>query len=359
MNRKNRNGLVALLLLLAVPGIGLAQNGPAGKGKKNAKKNEKKVGVPGPEVADKGGEDAGSGSLLRMILDSGPTGMLFMAVLGLFSIVGASVAVERAFNLRRNRILPQEYVDELQRLGAQPAPQAAQFEALCSTSPSPISVIVAAGIERRDGTLTELEKAMEDTAAREFAELRARMRPLITVGAVAPLVGLLGTVVGMIIAFHTASQAGLGKAELLAKGIYMALITTAGGLGVAIPAMLLAAYFTGRVERLFREMDRLLAPLISCFVGLGDPNARRSATKRVPAAATTKTSNPIAATPAAPSRRPEPKKEPVPEPVIAAETEPPTSAVGAEEQESPQIDEQQTENRRPPKRTSSSNPIQI
>ncbi|MCH2398299.1 MAG: MotA/TolQ/ExbB proton channel family protein, partial [Pirellulales bacterium] len=100
---------------------------------------------------------------------------------------------------------------------------------------------------------------------------RARIRPLNTVGSIAPLVGLLGTVVGMIIAFHTASQSGLGKAELLAKGIYMALLTTAGGLSVAIPSLLLGSFFSGRVERYFRDMDKLLIPLVPHLVKRPQP----------------------------------------------------------------------------------------
>ena len=75
----------------------------------------------------------------------------------------------------------------------------------------------------------------------------------------------------MIIAFHTASQSGLGKAELLAKGIYMALLTTAGGLSVAIPSLLLGSFFSGRVERYFRDMDKLLIPLVPHLVKRPQP----------------------------------------------------------------------------------------
>jgi hypothetical protein len=89
------------------------------------------------------------------------------------------------------------------------------------------------------------------------------------VGNVAPLVGLLGTVVGMILAFHTASQAGLGKAELLAKGIYMALLTTAGGLSIAIPSMMLASFFGGRIEKFFRELDKCLVTVLPHLAGRG------------------------------------------------------------------------------------------
>ena len=106
---------------------------------------------------------------------------------------------------------------------------------------------------------------MEDAAAREMGALRSKVRPLAVAGSVSPLVGLLGTVVGMIIAFKTASRAGLGKGEMLAQGIYMALVTTAAGLLIAIPSMLCAAYFNGRLEKYFREIDEALMPAFQCF----------------------------------------------------------------------------------------------
>ena len=103
---------------------------------------------------------------------------------------------------------------------------------------------------------------MEDAAAREMATIRGRIRPLSVIGSISPLVGLLGTVLGMIMAFRTASEAGLGKGELMAQGIYMALLTTAAGLTIAIPALLLAAFFNAKVEKLFREIDEQLIETI-------------------------------------------------------------------------------------------------
>ena len=81
----------------------------------------------------------------------------------------------------------------------------------------------------------------------------------------------------MIIAFHTASQAGLGKAELLAKGIYMALLTTAAGLTIAIPAMLLAAFFNGKAEKFFRQTDEHLMEVLPCLANLETPAIAESA----------------------------------------------------------------------------------
>ena len=128
-----------------------------------------------------------------------------------------------------------------------------------------VSNVLKAGVLRAGRPLPEVEKAMEDAAARETAAMRSRNRPLNVVGSVAPLVGLLGTVVGMIFAFRVSSQAGLGKAELLAEGIYLALMTTAAGLTIAIPCLLLVAWFNAMVERYMREMDENLLEVMPSF----------------------------------------------------------------------------------------------
>ena len=215
-------------------------------------------------------------SIMSMILSSGATGVLFMGVLGLFSMVGATVAVERAVNMRRSRIIPNEFVHELHELSHGKQPRLEEFRQLCEASTAPISNIIRSALTRCGRPLLEIEKTMEDAAVREMAELRSRIRPLNVVGNICPLVGLLGTVVGMIIAFHTASQAGLGKAELLAKGIYMALLTTAAGLTIAIPALLLAAYFNGRAEKFFRQTDEHLMEALPCFALLKPPAVTES-----------------------------------------------------------------------------------
>jgi biopolymer transport protein ExbB len=98
--------------------------------------------------------------------------------------------------------------------------------------------------------------------------MRARNRPLSVIGSIAPLVGLLGTVVGMIFAFGEASEEGLGKAEALAHGIYLALMTTAAGLTIAIPSLLCAAWFNARVERFMREIDECLLDTMPSFARL-------------------------------------------------------------------------------------------
>jgi biopolymer transport protein ExbB len=113
-----------------------------------------------------------------------------------------------------------------------------------------------------------VEKVMEDVAAREASAIASKVRPLLAVGGIAPLVGLLGTVVGMIFSFRIASQAGLGKAELLAEGIYLALLTTAVGLIIAVPTMLFAAYFQGRADHFLRETNDHLLHVLPRFADM-------------------------------------------------------------------------------------------
>ena len=144
------------------------------------------------------------------------------------------------------------------------------FRGLCETFPSPAASILRAGVLRAGRPLPEVEKAMEDAAAREMSALRGRTKVLTIAGNVAPMVGLLGTVMGMIVAFRVTSQIGTGKAERLAEGIYIALLTTAGGLMIAIPCMLLAAWFNARTDRYFRDVDECLMDTFPSFARMED-----------------------------------------------------------------------------------------
>jgi biopolymer transport protein ExbB len=111
----------------------------------------------------------------------------------------------------------------------------------------------------------EVERAVHDAAQREAARLYTNVRWLSLAAGVAPLLGLLGTVWGMIQAFFATANlpTGANKAEYLAQGIYVALVTTFAGLAVAIPAAVLAHLFEGRVQKLFRQLDDTLAGLLS------------------------------------------------------------------------------------------------
>jgi biopolymer transport protein ExbB len=211
-------------------------------------------------------------SLMKLILESGITGMSFMVVLALFSFAGATIAIERGFALRKNVIIPASFCGQLKSLLAG-EPSTEMLKPLCAETKGPMAAILESGLLRVGRPLLEVEKAMEDAAVREMSEIRGRIRPLNVIGSIAPLVGLLGTVLGMILAFRSASTQGLGKGELMAQGIYMALLTTAGGLSIAIPALLLAAFFSSKVEKQFREIDRSLMPAIPFLAKAGSAGA--------------------------------------------------------------------------------------
>ncbi len=212
-------------------------------------------------------------------------GLGFYIVLFIFSIAALTVTFERAFNLTRGKVMPNAFVrrlrDEL-RVGRVTADD---LRVVSESSSAPIAKILKGGVLRGGRPLLEVEKGMEDAAAREVAAIRARNRPLNVIGNVAPLVGLLGTVVGMIFAFQVASQAGLQKAELLSKGIYVALLTTAGGLTIAIPCLLIVAVYNTRIDRIIREIDECLLETLPSFADMEAPAATPSSQSGIPSPA--------------------------------------------------------------------------
>ncbi len=204
-------------------------------------------------------------SMWGLIVNSGWTGLGFMAILALFSLAGATVAIERTVNTTRKKVVAPQFGDELRSELQSDDPTRERFESICLGYDAPVAKVMRAGLVRCGRPLPEVEKSMEDAAARELATLRGKIRPLSVIGNTAPLVGLLGTVLGMIIAFRTASQVDLGKGQLMAQGIYMALLTTAAGLSIAIPCLLLAARFNAKSERFFREIDEQLIETMPWF----------------------------------------------------------------------------------------------
>jgi biopolymer transport protein ExbB len=204
-------------------------------------------------------------SIGGMVVSGGILNVVFFGILGVFSLWAATVVLERIVNLKRDRLLPETFAKQLAPLLDPPQSNASRFKTLCESHNAPASRIFFAGVLRAGRPLPEVEKAMEDAAAREMALIRAKSRPLGVVGNVAPLVGLLGTVVGMIMAFQISSQEGLGKAERLAEGIYLALMTTAAGLTIAIPCLLFASWFTGRAERYMCDIGECLSRTMPSF----------------------------------------------------------------------------------------------
>lgn len=202
-------------------------------------------------------------------------GLGFYIVLLVFSIICVTAALERLFNLRRNKIIPPGFVSQLRDLVRTGRDSKENLQSLADSSKAPIASVLKCGLLRAGRPLAEVEKGMEDGIAREVSTLRGRHRVLGVMGNVAPLVGLFGTVVGMIFAFQVTSEADSDKAELLAKGIYLALLTTAIGLTIAIPCILLVAWFNTQVERYMREIDEALLQTLPAFGRMEQSSAPR------------------------------------------------------------------------------------
>jgi biopolymer transport protein ExbB len=186
-----------------------------------------------------------------------------MVPLGLCSVVGLALAMERWLRLRRSAVLPPA-VDEPIELAVRG--ERGRALELATAVDAPAARILAAGLRRDSLPLHDIERAMEDQAGKESDHMRGRIRALSVIAAIAPLLGLLGTVLGLNEAFHRVVRAGMGKPEQLAAGIEEALITTIAGLCLAIPLMLVASYLNARVRRLMREVDLRLMPVVDAIV---------------------------------------------------------------------------------------------
>ena len=206
---------------------------------------------------------------LPFLWDLAVKGGVFMIPIGLCSIVVLAFALERRVGLQKGKIIPRGLLIALQKLN-QPDigidPRLAYDE--CRKFRSPLGRVIQAAILKVGRPHAELEKAVEDAVSREADELAQNIRPINVTASIAPLLGLLGTVQGMILAFmvmSTTAASGAAKGQELAQGIYTALVTTFAGLCVAIPAIIIANSLEGRIERLLRGMEDVFNEILPLF----------------------------------------------------------------------------------------------
>lgn len=182
-------------------------------------------------------------------------GLLMIPLLGC-SFALAVFGIERAVNLRTGRVVPALFAKRfIERLQSRDLGRGEALE-VCDENGSPVARVFAAAVRRWGKPAVEIEQAAIDACERELNHLRRYRQVFNGVATVGPLLGLLGTVFGLIRAFNDVAGAGaMGRPDLLARGFGEALVTTAMGLLVAIPAMVLHWYFTGRVDRLAMKLD--------------------------------------------------------------------------------------------------------
>ena len=189
------------------------------------------------------------------------------------SLAAATIVVERLLALRRARVLPERLVAILRRWAGRGAISPQDMDAL--SLDSPLGRIVAAGLDHRGRSREILRERIEDTGRHVVHELERFLNALGTIAAISPLLGLLGTVAGMIKIFQIVSAQGNSNFSLLSVGIAEALVTTAAGLTVAIPSLLFYRYFHARVDELVVNMERETLELVD-LLNAGVPAEERT-----------------------------------------------------------------------------------
>ncbi|MCH2155752.1 MAG: MotA/TolQ/ExbB proton channel family protein [Opitutales bacterium] len=182
-----------------------------------------------------------------------------MYVLGFLSVVGTALVIYNLIAIRSAPFLATKQVEEIGTMVESLDIEGAK--ALCEENSSPVVNIIGAGLERiQDGEIDQasMEKAVSDASVEELSGAFVFINYLSVIGAIAPMVGLLGTVSGMIKAFRAISTVGMGDPAVLADNISEALITTASGLIVAIPALVAYYYFKNRYGKITSSVNRVV-----------------------------------------------------------------------------------------------------
>jgi biopolymer transport protein ExbB len=213
-------------------------------------------------------------TFLQIFFSGGPLGIANMIALIFLSLTAAYMVFDNIGRIRRVDLIPEDLALDLRKLVEQG--RLDEATTACQNRPCFLSAVVQQGLNEADSGWSEVEKAMEDATAEQAARLFRWIEYLSVIGNIAPMVGLLGTVTGMLLAFKEVadSQSNAGAAQL-ADGIYQALVTTVYGLVIAIPALGFFAMFRSWVDQLVAEAAyaalHVLAPIKRRKVGVQAP----------------------------------------------------------------------------------------
>lgn len=256
-----------------------------------------------PPTPTAGAPDESVKTIFQLVVQGG----LVMIPIAICSIVALAIVVERLVMTARPRVIPKaflaslpDHIDDRERVLA-----------ACKANGSPIANILAVAVRRMSDPPALLEKRVEEAGAREIVALRRRMRVLSALPQVSTMLGLLGTIFGMIRTFRAVAASGqaLGKTELLARGIHEAWVATASGLLVAIPVMIAYHALQGRIDSLVAALDRTIRDFLDKWEEpspIEAPVARLARSGAIPT-----TTNGDTATPNG-EALPEPKPPPIP-----------------------------------------------
>lgn len=195
------------------------------------------------------------------------------------SVVGVAIFLERTWKLRRSKVLPEAFRSRLFELLE--AGEFEKAEELCRQSDSPLGPMVAAALEHPEADRETLKERVEEVGRREAFGLERFVGALGAIATISPLLGLLGTVVGMIDVFQgvvtQSSGGGEVQAAALAAGIWQALITTATGLAVAIPIYLAYRYLLSRIDQFAVDLEERALDALDALIEARDPVGKEEA----------------------------------------------------------------------------------
>jgi biopolymer transport protein ExbB len=181
------------------------------------------------------------------------------------SIAALGIVIERFWSLQRKKVMPEYLMKQILQLHQESKLNLADLEKLKSSSP--LGRILAAGLVNRNHSKDVMKEAIEEVGRQVVHELERYLNTLGTIASISPLLGLLGTVIGMIKVFSVIVTAGVGDPGVLAGGISEALITTAAGLSVAIPSLMFHRYFSGLIDQLVIGMEEQALKMVEVIHG--------------------------------------------------------------------------------------------
>ncbi len=186
-------------------------------------------------------------------------GVLMYPIL-LCSVLSVAIFLERLWGLRRGQVIPNAFIIEISDLIR--LRKLDEARTLCKLNDSPIARILMAGLKNYGQKWEAVKESIEEVGRLEAASLERFLTTLGTIAGIAPLLGLLGTVTGMIKAFTVISHAGIGNPQMLAGGISEALITTAAGLTVASPSFVFYKYLRSRADKMILRMEAICIDIL-------------------------------------------------------------------------------------------------
>lgn len=188
-----------------------------------------------------------------------------MAPIILCSILAFTIVVERLLTLRERKISPPNLAEQIIKLHRRNRITPEAIDKLYRNSP--LGRILASGLRNMRGPRDVMKESIEEEGRQVVQELERFLNTLGTIASITPLLGLLGTVIGMIKVFAVITSLGVGDPKILADGISEALLTTAAGLSVAIPALMFYRYLRGRVDELLLKMEAQAVYLVEVIHG--------------------------------------------------------------------------------------------